>query len=313
MIESGIIVVNKAKDMTSHDCVNIIRRALKIKRVGHTGTLDPMATGILPVCIGKATKIADFISLGDKEYERMMEVLCPMAEFKLGLKTDTLDITGTVVKTSDVSPTKEEVIEAINSFLGKIMQVPPMYSAKKIKGKKLYELARDGIEINRDPVEVEIKEIEILKIDLDENIISIRVLCSKGTYIRSLIDDIGEKLGTYATMTALNRTKSGMFTAEHPKVIDIMDIKKGNVNVIANLIGADKVFMEFPQIILSYNLEIRFKNGIFITLNDLGFKKEDVEEDSIYRVYSTAGEFMALGTMVLNNGNLVLKVLKSFY
>ncbi len=304
MIESGIIVVNKAKDMTSHDCVNIIRRALKIKRVGHTGTLDPMATGILPVCIGKATKIADFISLGDKEYE---------AEFKLGLKTDTLDITGTVVKTSDVSPTKEEVIEVINSFLGKIMQVPPMYSAKKIKGKKLYELARDGIEINRDPVEVEIKEIEILKIDLDENIISIRVLCSKGTYIRSLIDDIGEKLGTYATMTALNRTKSGMFTAEHPKVIDIMDIKKGNVNVIANLIGADKVFMEFPQIILSYNLEIRFKNGIFITLNDLGFKKEDVEEDSIYRVYSTAGEFMALGTMVLNNGNLVLKVLKSFY
>ena len=304
MIESGIIVVNKAKDMTSHDCVNIIRRALKIKRVGHTGTLDPMATGILPVCIGKATKIADFISLGDKEYE---------AEFKLGLKTDTLDITGTVVNTSDVSPTKEEVIEVINSFLGKIMQVPPMYSAKKIKGKKLYELARDGIEINRDPVEVEIKEIEILKIDLDENIISIRVLCSKGTYIRSLIDDIGEKLGTYATMTALNRTKSGMFTAEHPKVIDIMDIKKGNVNVIANLIGADKVFMEFPQIILSYNLEIRFKNGIFITLNDLGFKKEDVEEDSIYRVYSTAGEFMALGTMVLNNGNLVLKVLKSFY
>ena len=304
MIESGIIVVNKAKDMTSHDCVNIIRRALKIKRVGHTGTLDPMATGILPVCIGKATKIADFISLGDKEYE---------AEFKLGLKTDTLDITGTVVKTSDVSPKKEELIEAINSFLGKIMQVPPMYSAKKIKGKKLYELARDGIEINRDPVEVEIKEIEILKIDLDENIISIRVLCSKGTYIRSLIDDIGEKLGTYATMTALNRTKSGMFTAEHPKVIDIMDIKKGNVNVIANLIGADKVFMEFPQIILSYNLEIRFKNGIFITLNDLGFKKEDVEEDSIYRVYSTAGEFMALGTMVLNNGNLVLKVLKSFY
>ena len=304
MIESGIIVINKAKDMTSHDCVNIIRRALKIKRVGHTGTLDPMATGILPVCIGKATKIADFISLGDKEYE---------AEFKLGLKTDTLDITGTVVKTSDVSPKKEEVIEVINSFLGKIMQVPPMYSAKKIKGKKLYELARDGIEINRDPVEVEIKEIEILKIDLDENIISIRVLCSKGTYIRSLIDDIGEKLGTYATMTALNRTKSGMFTAEHPKVIDIMDIKKGNVNVIANLIGADKVFMEFPQIILSYNLEIRFKNGIFITLNDLGFKKEDVEEDSIYRVYSTAGEFMALGTMVLNNGNLVLKVLKSFY
>lgn len=304
MTESGIIVVNKAKDMTSHDCVNIVRRALKIKRVGHTGTLDPMATGVLPICIGKATKIADFISLGDKEYE---------AEFKLGIKTDTLDITGTVIKESSVSVTKEEVIDAINSFSGKIMQVPPMYSAKKIKGKKLYELARDGIEINRDPVEVEIKEIEILKLDLDENIISLRVLCSKGTYIRSLIDDIGEKLGTYAVMTALKRTKSGMFTIDNPKVTDIMDIKKGNINAITSIIGADKVFMDFPQIILSYNLEIRFKNGIFITLNDLGFKKEDIEEDSIYRVYSTAGEFMALGTMVVNNGNLVLKVLKSFY
>ena len=162
-------------------------------------------------------------------------------------------------------------------------------------------------------MEVEIKEIEILKLDLEENIISLRVLCSKGTYIRSLIDDIGEKLGTYAVMTDLKRTKSGMFTIDNPKVTDIMDIKKGNISAITNIIGADKVFMDFPQIILSYNLEVRFKNGIFVTLNDLGFKKEDVEEDSIYRVYSTAGEFMALGTMVINNGNLVLKVLKSFY
>ena len=121
MTENGIIVVNKAENMTSHDCVNIVRRALKIKRVGHTGTLDPMATGVLPVCIGKATKIADYISLGDKEY---------IAEFKLGLKTDTLDITGTVTEKCDVYCTEEEIIEAINSFKGNIMQVPPMYSAK---------------------------------------------------------------------------------------------------------------------------------------------------------------------------------------
>lgn len=304
MVESGIIVVNKAKDMTSHDCVNIVRRALKIKRVGHTGTLDPMATGVLPICIGKATKVADYISLGDKEY---------VADFKLGIKTDTLDITGTVTDTREVNVTKEEIIDAINSFTGKIMQVPPMYSAKKIKGKKLYELARDGIEINRDPVEVNIKEIEILKIDLEENVISMRVLCSKGTYIRSLIDDIGVKLGTYAVMTELTRTKSGMFSIDNPKVTDIMEIKKGNINLITNLIGVDKIFSNYPKIILSYNLEIRFKNGIFVTLNDLGFKREDTEEDSIYRVYSTAGEFMALGVMVIHNDNLVLKVLKSFY
>ena len=304
MIESGVIIVNKAKDMTSHDCVNIVRRALKIKRVGHTGTLDPMATGVLPICIGKATKISDYISLGDKEY---------VADFKLGITTDTLDITGTVTGEKEVNVTADEIKSAIYSFEGVIMQTPPMYSAKKIKGKKLYELAREGIEINREPVEVNIKEIEILKINLEENHISIRVLCSKGTYIRSLIDDIGKKLGTYAVMTELVRTKSGMFSIEDSHIIDISEVKKGNISPVKNIIGADKIFINYPQIILSYNLEIRFKNGIYITLNDLGFKKEDVEEDSIYRVYSTAGEFMALGVMIENNGNLVLKVLKSFY
>ncbi len=304
MIENGIIIVNKAGNMTSHDCVNIVRRALKIKRVGHTGTLDPMATGVLPVCIGKATKIADYISLGDKEY---------IASFKLGIKTDTLDITGTVIEKFDVVLTREEVVEAINSFKGKITQIPPMYSAKKVKGKKLYELAREGIVINREPVEVEIKELEILKIDLSENYISIRVLCSKGTYIRSLIDDIGNMLGVGAAMTELQRTKSGMFSIDDPHIIDISEIKKGNLNAVKNIVGADKIFPDYPKIILSYNLEIRFKNGIFITLNDLGFKKDEVEEESIYRVYSTAGEFMALGVMINNNGSLVLKVLKSFY
>lgn len=304
MTENGIIVVNKAGNMTSHDCVNIVRRALKIKRVGHTGTLDPMATGVLPICIGKATKIADYISLGDKEY---------IAEFKLGIKTDTLDITGAVLEKNDVFVTEEEIREAINSFKGKIMQTPPMYSAKKVKGKKLYELAREGIEINREPVEIEIKELEILEIKTEEKLISIRVLCSKGTYIRSLIDDIGNKLGVGASMTALQRTKSGMFSIDDPHIIDIGEIKKGNLNAVKNIVGADKIFPDYPKVILSYNLEIRFKNGIFITLNDLGFKKDEVEEESIYRVYSTAGEFMALGVMINNNGSLVLKVLKSFY
>ncbi|MBR4893007.1 MAG: tRNA pseudouridine(55) synthase TruB [Clostridia bacterium] len=304
MVESGIIIVNKAQDMTSHDCVNIIRRALKIKRVGHTGTLDPMATGVLPVCIGKATKIADYISLGDKEY---------IAQFKLGIKTDTLDITGTVLKKKEFDVSIEDIKFVVNSFLGKIMQVPPMYSAKKIKGKKLYELAREGIEIKRDPVLVEIKKIEILEINLPLGLVKMRVLCSKGTYIRSLIDDIGTKLGTYAVMTELTRTKSGMFSIDDERIVDIFEVKKGNISFIKNLIGPDKVFTNFKKIILSYNLEIRFKNGIFITLNDLGFKKEDTEEDTIYRVYSTAGEFMALGVIINHNDNLVLKVLKSFY
>lgn len=304
MVESGIILVNKEKNMTSHDCVNIVRRALKIKRVGHTGTLDPMATGVLPICVGKATKIADYISLGDKEY---------IAEFKLGKETDTLDITGEVKATSDKICTEEEIRDAVNSFLGIIYQVPPMYSAKKIQGKKLYELAREGIEISREPVRIEIKEIEILKIDIENRLVSMRVLCSKGTYIRSLIDDIGKKLGTYAVMTSLERTKSGMFHIENEKVINIMDVKKGNLNLITNLIQVDKLFSQFRSIILPYNLEVRFKNGIFITLNDLGMRVTDVAEDDIFRVYSTVGEFLALGVMVTDNSRLVLKVSKSFY
>lgn len=304
MIESGIIIVNKEKNMTSHDCVNIVRRALKIKRVGHTGTLDPMATGVLPICIGKATKIADYISLGDKEY---------IAEFKLGLTTDTYDITGEVKATSDVEVTKDEIIEAINSFVGIIYQVPPMYSAKKVKGKKLYELAREGIEINRDPVRIEIKSIDILKINMEEKLISIKVFCSKGTYIRSLINDIGEKLGTYAVMTELERTKSGMFDIENEKIIPISDIKKGNGDIAQSIISVDKIFPQYRNIILPYNLEVRFRNGIFITLNDLGMRVSDVAEDDIFRVYSTVGEFLALGVMIKENNKLVLKVLKSFY
>lgn len=304
VVESGIIVLNKEKNMTSHDCVNIVRKALKIKRVGHTGTLDPMATGVLPICIGKATKIADYISLGDKEY---------VAQFKLGIKTDTLDITGTVLETSDKNPTKEEIIDAVNSFTGVIDQVPPMYSAKKIQGKKLYELAREGIEIDREPVKVEIKKIDILELDYEEKLITIKVLCSKGTYIRSLIDDIGNKLGTFAVMTELERTKSGMFDIENEKIVPVMDIKKGTADPIKGLIPVDKIFFNYPKIILPYNLEVRFKNGIFITLNDLGKRISDVSEDDIFRVYSTVGEFLALGVMIEDNGRLVLKVLKSFY
>ncbi len=304
MIESGILIINKDMNMTSHDCVNIVRRALKVKRVGHTGTLDPMATGVLPICVGKATKIADYISLGDKEY---------IAEFKLGIKTDTLDITGEVKNTSDKECTEEELREAINSFVGVIDQVPPMYSAKKIQGKKLYELAREGIEISRDPVTVEIKSIDILKVNMEEKTAEIKVLCSKGTYIRSLIDDIGEKLGTFAVMTALKRTKSGMFDIDNEKIVDINDVKKGNTAIIQSLIPIDKLYPQYKSIILPYNLEVRFKNGIFITINDLGMRLSDVKEDDIFRVYSTVGEFLALGVMISERSRLVLKVLKSFY
>lgn len=302
MNETGILIVNKAQDMTSHDCVNIVRRATKIKRVGHTGTLDPMATGVLPICIGKATKIADHISLGDKRYE---------AELQLGVRTDSYDITGKVLARQPVTVSKEEFAQTVKSFEGVGTQLPPMYSAKKVNGKKLYHLARKGIEIEREPIPVHIYEIHIL--DMREDWAKIDVKCSKGTYIRTLIDDIGQKLGCGACMTKLTRTECGMFRLSDPRVVDIMALKKSDGNCLDKLIPADKLFSQFDMLTFAYEFEMKLKNGLYLPLNCLGLK-EDVLEGTIFRGYSTTGEFLGLVQVVLNEQEQKrIKVYKSFY
>lgn len=200
----GVIVIRKEKGFTSHDVVAKLRGILHMKKIGHTGTLDPDAEGVLPVALGKATRLVDMITDKEKTYEAVM---------RLGVVTDTQDMSGTVLsQTTELSVTEEELCTVVSSFVGDYMQVPPMYSALKVNGKKLYELAREGKTVERKPRPVHFYEIEIL--DISFPLVRFRVTCSKGTYIRTLCHDIGEKLGCGAAMESLLRTKVGRFTLD---------------------------------------------------------------------------------------------------
>ena len=230
-MNSGIINVYKEAGYTSFDVVARLRGILKIKKIGHTGTLDPDATGVLPVCVGKATKLCDMLTDKDKVYECVM---------MLGVETDTYDLSGRILERKSVNSTEEEIVGAINSFVGDIMQVPPMYSALKVNGKKLYELAREGIEVERKARPVTIFSIDILNISLPE--VSIRIHCSKGTYIRSLCHDVGQKLGCGCAMKSLVRTRVSMFDISDARTLDEIEriVKAGNLDGI--MLPIDQAF-----------------------------------------------------------------------
>jgi tRNA pseudouridine55 synthase len=218
----GILVVDKEKDMTSHDVVAMVRRRFSIKKVGHAGTLDPNATGVLVLLLGKATKLSSKYLGSDKEYAAIM---------KLGEKTSTADAGGEVTESLEVNVTKEEVTNIMKRFEGEILQVPPMVSAKKIKGKRLYKLARQGITIEREPVKVKINHLEITSVDLP--LVAFKVSCSKGTYVRQLAEDIGEGLGCGAHLAELRRTVSGEFSIEEATTVtDLKAIEKENLEKI---------------------------------------------------------------------------------
>ena len=199
----GIFIINKESGWTSFDVVAKMRGILQMKKIGHTGTLDPAATGVLPVCVGKATKLVEKVAGEDKEY---------LAVMLLGEVTDTQDKTGEVIKKQDVNATEDEVVEAIKSFIGGYDQLPPMYSAKKVNGKKLVDLARKGVEVERKPRFVDIIDIRIEEVALPR--VRMRVTCGKGTYIRTLCNDIGEKLGCGGCMESLVRTRVGEYTLD---------------------------------------------------------------------------------------------------
>ena len=240
---NGILVVNKEKGYTSRDVVNIVSKVLNTKKVGHTGTLDPIAEGVLVLTIGKCTKLCDYLTSNYKEYD---------AEFELGYETDTLDNTGSVLKTSDKKVSEEEIVNVINSFVGEYNQEVPKYSAVKINGKKLYEYARNEEEVSLPSRLVDINNIEVIEVG---KVIKIKCMVSKGTYIRSLIRDIGVKLGTYATMTNLLRTKQGMFDIKTSYKLE--DIKNGTYE----LIKVEEVFKEYPRINLDENSYKKVSNG----------------------------------------------------
>ena len=250
---NGIIVLDKPAGKTSHDMVYFMRRLTGIKKVGHTGTLDPDATGVLPVCIGSATKAADMMTLSDKRYR---------AKFILGRTTDTQDISGKVLTECEVNCTDDEIRAAIMSFLGEYDQLPPMYSAIKQNGKKLYELAREGKIAERETRRVNIKEIKILSLGLEPEI---EVLCSKGTYVRTLCEDIGNKLGVGACMTALRRLQTGYFTEKDSYTCDELQKLKDEGRLDNALISVDKLFSDYGEIHLTPNQTKSVKNGVIMT------------------------------------------------
>ncbi|MBQ3462649.1 MAG: tRNA pseudouridine(55) synthase TruB [Clostridia bacterium] len=287
---NGIIIVDKPQGKTSHDIVYAIRRLTGIKKVGHTGTLDPMATGVLPICIGSATKVADMLTLSDKAYT---------AEFVLGKTTDTLDAEGEVLTESKVNVTGDEIRAAVMSFVGEIEQIPPMYSAIKQNGKKLYELARQGIEVERKPRKVTINSIDILEIN--GKTVTIDVSCSKGTYIRTLCADIGERLGTGAYMTKLRRTKTGIFAISESYTLEEL----GTLNELGTLknvlIPIDKIFEKYPEIILNEKQKKSVTNGVRMTYKG--------RENQSYRVYDENKNFLCVSKII--DGKLTLE--KSFW
>lgn len=288
---NGVINIFKPKGMTSFDVVREVKKICGTGKVGHTGTLDPEATGVLPVCIGRATKIIDYIMDSRKVYE---------VEFKLGLKTTTYDDEGEVVETRDTSHlSNEEILKAINSFLGEYSQVPPMYSALKQNGVRLYTLARQGIEVEREGRNITIYNIE--NIVINNPMVSMKVSCSKGTYIRSLCYDIGEKLGVYATMTELNRAETSVFTQE-----DSINIKElSSENYYKYLISIEEALNQYDKLNINHKYSKLLLNGVRV--GDTRYTNDKVENEKIYRVYDDK-KFLGLGSKN-NEGFKMIKLL----
>ena len=282
----GIILINKEKGCTSHDVVNKVKHIFN-EKVGHTGTLDPNATGLLPILVGKGTKLSAYLINHDKEYEVIL---------KLGIKTDTADSEGKVINEQNVDNSmmqSEKIVKVLDSFIGKQMQTPPIYSAIKINGKKLYEYARKNIEVEIEPRQIEIFSIQLDEINEDEKIICFTVKCSKGTYIRSLCENIAERLGTIGYMKELNRVKVGIFDIKNSIKIEELENNKDNEDFLKrNLISIEELFIklygENNTIFLSDGKLNLFLNGVKLKYS---LKNGD------YRIYKEKNEFIGIGSI----------------
>ncbi len=280
----GIINIYKEKGYTSHDVVAKMRGILRMKKIGHTGTLDPDAEGVLPVCVGKATKLVDLITDKDKTY---------LAKAKLGITTDTQDMSGKVVTTSKVTADRKSLEKAIESYIGEYMQLPPMYSAIKVDGRKLYELARQGKEIARDRRLVTVKDIRLLDYDEAEQEFSVSVDCGKGTYIRTLLQDIGESLGCGAVMKSLIRTAVGAFRLEDALKLSELEQLVREDGLTPHIVTIEQVFSGYSALTVSGEYNKLIYNGNFFLPEHLQTPMpEDLSEQ--VRVYDNEGKFIGL-------------------
>jgi len=296
-VRNGVINIYKEQGFTSHDVVAKLRGILKQKKIGHTGTLDPDAEGVLPVCLGSGTKLCDMLTDRDKTYEAVL---------LLGQSTDTQDAAGTVLERAEVSVTEEMVREAVLSFTGDYEQIPPMYSALKVNGKKLCDLARAGREVERKARPVVIHRIEILEIDIPR--VHMSVSCSKGTYIRTLCHDIGERLGCHGCMEKLLRTKAGQFLLEDSLRLSEVERLRDEGRLSEVILPVDEVLAVFPKAVLKEGSSRLGHNGNPVRKSD--FDIQDVQDGKI-RVYDHAGIF--IGIYVWRPEQCLYRPVKMFY
>ena len=283
---NGIVIVDKPQEWTSQDVTARLRRVFNTRRIGHGGTLDPMATGVLPVFVGRATRGVEFFEHAEKTYETVL---------RLGITTDTEDISGTVLTQQEAFVTGEMLEEVLKNFRGEILQVPPMYSALKINGQKLVDLARKGKTVERKPRPITIHELTVLGFEAEG--IRLRVRCSKGTYIRTLCKDIGEALGCGGCMAELRRVQAGEYTID--EAIPLMELLEAQ-DPEKYLRPVDTMFRNYPAVTLTANQEKRCRNGASFSVK---------LEDGTYRAYSQTGEFLMLAKIEAG----VMSTIKSFY
>lgn len=296
---NGILLMDKPADFTSFDVCAVVRGMLRTKKVGHSGTLDPMATGVLPILVGSATRALDLIPSHDKTYA---------AGFRLGVRTDTLDITGKILAETEPSVSREALLSALEAFIGDIMQVPPMYSAVSVGGKKLYDLAREGREVVREARSVTVYSLTLDSYDEMTASGNLTVSCSKGTYIRTLIDDMGQALGCGAVLTSLRRTEASGFRIDDCMTLAQAQAYKDEGTLTERLLPVESLFTDYPALYIAPTQAVRFNNGAGLALDRLlppvvggvkqaeGLVSDVYAPDSLYRVYARPDNtFLGLG------------------
>lgn len=298
---NGVLLIDKPKEFTSFDVIAVIRGLTGQRKAGHTGTLDPNATGVLPVLLGSATKAQDLIPNHDKEY---------IAEFLLGVTTDTLDIWGKELTRAEPDVSREQVEAALPSFTGEIEQLPPMFSAVQKNGQRLYDLARKGIEVERETRRVTVYSLKLLGFNMEAQRGTLSVSCSKGTYVRTLIDDIGKSLGTGAVMTNLRRTKACGFSLESCLTLDKLKMLKEEGKIAQALMPVESLFMSFPELGVSPNQAKRFSNGGALDITCTALKSSPPRDKEVYRVRQREGGFLGLG--IFNAVSNEIKIYKLF-
>lgn len=285
---NGVLNINKPAGMTSHDVVDRVRDITRMRKIGHTGTLDPMAVGVLPLCLGNATKVAQFLLAVDKEY---------VVEMILGKTTTTQDTTGELIEEKPVPNVSREALEELlNQFRGEISQVPPMVSAKKYKGERLYKLAREGREIDREPCKVKIQELEVQKMEIPT--IRFRMLCSKGTYVRTICHDIGQALGCGAAMCGLVRTRCGSFRIEDAATLEQIENPEELEKHLASL---DEALSVYPALRVGERESLDVCHGMAVTGSGIVEKTGPFEAGSLVRVRNRDGELIAVARALLNS------------